>query len=389
MALRWGDYDDGDDNYDLSVPWLDDGAEDGELLETDIDLRSYAQVVAGSSLAAGLPTGLEVSAGLLSVEDGTSVSAACAGDPVGIRAVQSILMSATQTNLSHFHTAGMNISGAVRHSRPSAAEAMDSLYNKHNTSMKFDTSVSVKDIRRCIVGANLGLFVTTVGSSFTVLPARENVWYDALDSPFYDSVIRFYIDYRKMRDHGLTLKTLADKAFGDDCLWKVSPDFMGMIDVEVKGVHMSSWLSRMECRVCGTPEIISCDITSSTAVTRGTNVLVASRTPGVDRRTIVSNNVTEVEKRYGVEAAAGVLAGLVGSRIVSDFMARTGKIMPFNKRSKEVHMKGLLTSMGFERPKEDIKKAVATAAAPNDNLQVHECIMTGIDPPAGFDIITQ
>jgi hypothetical protein len=28
--------------------------------------------------------------------------------PVGIRAIQSILMSATQMNLSHFHTAGKN-----------------------------------------------------------------------------------------------------------------------------------------------------------------------------------------------------------------------------------------------------------------------------------------
>ena len=59
------------------------------------------------------------------------------------------------------------------------------------------------------------------------------------------TVIRFYINYIKMIDHGLTLTDLARESFGDDVVTNVSPDFMGMIDVEVPNEHLSQWLSRM------------------------------------------------------------------------------------------------------------------------------------------------
>lgn len=389
MKPSWADIVEGgrDELGGINLPWLDE--QDGYSSDGSEPLpMSWAQVVAGESAYTGLPgQGLD---GATLSSPGVASRAVCKpepGEPVGIRAVQSILMLATQTNLSHFHTAGMDTSNLA--TGPSAAEAMDSLYTKHNTSMKFDTSASVEDLRRSMVGANLGTFVTTLGSNSTILPERENVWYEVLGIPFNRSVLRLYINYRMMRDHGLTLDTLAREAFGNDCSWRVSPDFMGMIDVDVKDLFMFTWLSRLDLRVCGTQDVVSCNVVNgSTAITRGTNVLAASRTPGVHKRTIVSNNVTEVQKMFGIEAAAGVLTGLIGSRTVSDFMARTGKILPFNKRSKELENKGMLTSMGLERPKDDIIR-YATASAPRaKSLQVNECIMTGRDPFPGFDVIT-
>jgi hypothetical protein len=266
---------------------------------------------------------------------------------------------------------------------------MDSVYTGDNTAMTFRVgSVDVKHLRRHMVGATLGSFVLTVGSSFTLLPERENLWYEVLGKPIGDNIMRMYIDTRRMWEHGLTLDMLAQSAFGSDCSWNVSPDFMGMIDVEISGVHMSSWLSRMEVNVCGTQNIKSCDLADDVAVTRGTDMLTAARTPGVDRSTIVSNNVCEVEGALGVEAAVGVLTELVGSRTVSDFMARTGTVMPFSKRSKEIQGKGLLTSMGFERPKEDIKDAVISSTKISVHpVPVYESIMTGLDPSVGFDIV--
>jgi len=327
------------------------------------------------------------------VENGANVHP---GEPIGIRAVQSILMSATQMSLSHFHTAGMGTDGATTGAAPSAAEAMDSAYTASNTSMRFDASTDIQKVRKSIVGASLGSFVTTVGSSFTLLPEHENIWYEALGDPVPEGILRFYIDSNRMWDHGMTLRALAQRGFEDDCKWRVSPDFMGMIDVEVSGMHMSSWLSRMERLVCGTPRVLSCDVASSqpggryTAVTRGTDVLAVSRVSGVDKGTIVSNNVSEVEKAFGIEAAAGVLSELVGSHIVSDFMARTGTVLPFNKGSKEVQAKGLLTCMGFERPKDDIRRALASDDIPctEKGMQVYESIITGIDPFTGFEVIT-
>lgn len=298
------------------------------------------------------------------------------GDPVGIRAIQSILMSATQTNLSHFHTAGMENQYHV--SAPTPTEAMN--FDFSNTSMTFESSDDVYALRKQIVGADLKSFVITVGGNFTILPDRENVWYEALGRDMYGGiVIRLYIDYTKMREHGLTLEDLATKSFGSDVVTNVSPDFMGMIDVEVPNGHLSQWLSRMGSAVCGTPNIRSCDKNGTTAITKGTDVLTVSRISSVDKSTITSNNVTEVEAYFGIEAAASVLMKLTGSSIVSDFMARTGKICPFTKSSVEVINKGLLSSMGFERPKDDIRRTLIgnTSVAQSS---IYESIITGTDP---------
>ncbi len=302
------------------------------------------------------------------------------GDPVGLRAVQSILMSATQMNLSHFHTAGMSVNLSSRPA-PTAAEAMNHSYA--NTSMTFRCSLDAYELRKRLVGATFKSFLVTVGSSMTLFPDHENVWYETSGKEMHDGiVIRFYMDYVKMRDHGLTLQDLA-LTFGSNAV--TSPDFMGMIDVEVPD-YMSQWISRTGNRVCGTTNIKSCDkVDDVTAVATGTDVLAVSRTPSVDKRSVTSNNIVEVEKHFGIEAAAGVLNELISagnctaaeSRVVSDFMARTGKVLPFTKSSVEVGRKGLLTSMGFERPKEDIKKP---ATHPRAFTSVYECIMTGVDP---------
>lgn len=349
------------------------------------------------------------------------------GDPIGIKSIQSIMMSATQMNLSHFHTAGMSsgyiLGGAIA---PSAAEAMNSIYTKNNTSMKFkmhysDTLESsnsefelLRYVRKNLVGASFGHFVRKIGSNITELPERENIWYTTLKKPSdSDSevqvpgvLLRIYIDYNKMHNHGLTLENLAQKIFGSDCSWNVSPDFMGMIDISVPDTYISQWLSRLKNRVCGTSDVLSCRNTSclfpSTFFTRGTNVLAACKVPGIDKSTIELNNVISVEKNFGIEAAANILADLTGNVIVSDFMARTGRILPFSKHSSEVSNKGLLTSMGFERPKDDIQREINTRKhySPNLHLRdvksytrcsfpsVYEHIITGNDPPLGFRIVT-
>ena len=418
----------GDDNLDdIQLPWLDeDGSSDGTgdeqydaALEDKTpsarlgaqaphgsrapifgDGRSWAQVTAGDITEPAEASALEIRAKAPSdyevqgekTEDPTAIRA---GDPIGIRAVQSVLMSATQMNLSHFHTAGMDTAGAASNVMPSAAEAMDSVYTKRNTSMRFETSADITNIRRHIVGATLSSFVITIGSSFTLLPDRENIWYKALGVPMHSAVLRFYIDYKKMHNHGLTLDMLAEEAFGDDCSWRVSPDFMGMIDIETSGMHMSLWLSRMEQRVCGTPNILSCGmlpsarLRTSAVATRGTDIYAVSRIPEVDKKTIVSNNVAEVERMFGIEAAASMLNKLIGPRVVSDFMTRTGTVLPFHKRN-EIMSKGLLTCMGFERPKDDIRAAVISSSKirRTKDIQTYEAIMTGVDPFMGFDVIT-
>ncbi len=300
------------------------------------------------------------------------------GDPVGLHAVQSILMSATQKNLSHFHTAGMKTTVSARLT-PTPAEAMNAEYS-NNTSMTFQSSDDVYDLRKQLVGAKISSFMVNVGSSLTGLDDRENVWYEAADTKMYDgTVLRIYVDYNKMRDHGLTLESMAHAAFGSGT--NTSPDFMGIIDVSVPDDYISQWLAKTDNLVCGTLRIRSCDkmIDNVTAITEGTDILAVSRIRNV--KNITSNNVLEVESHFGIEAAAAVLETLTGSHVVSDFMARTGKILSFVKSSVEVRQKGMLTSMGFEKPKEDIKKKCAPTTS------VYESIMTGVDPTEMFNVI--
>jgi len=329
------------------------------------------------------------------------------GDRIGLQSAQSVMMLATQNNLSHFHTAGMvNLQYSVH--APSAAEAMDFIYNQNNTGMKFtSSSLSERQLRKYLVGANLGSFVLTVGSSFTDLPDRENIWYEALGKKIdKNTVLRIYIDYNKMYDHGLTLYDLAHESFGEDCVWHVSPDFMGMIDVVVGDTLMSQWLSRMKTKVCGKFSILSCNRTlelENCFATTGTDMLAVCRIPGVDKRTVEMNNVLQVERHLGIEAAANVLYKLIGNsapgghskgKIISDFMARTGNILPFSKRSSEIRYKGVLTSMGFERPKDDIKREITNKFKLHSDTQersaaksVYEYIMNGKDIPVGFDVV--
>lgn len=351
--------------------------------------------------------------------------------PIGIRCVQSILMSATQKSLSHFHTAGMISAGNAI--SPSAADAMNSKYTSTNTSMKFKTFQqlavtskavftsgevhtatpskevfapnNIEQIRGTIVGATLKNFIVFFKSTVMgYLPERESIWYK-VKQPSRDEMrllkenkihlLRFYIDYNKIKQYGLTLENIASKFFEQDysrdCTLYTSPDFMGMMDVWfTEPTWLPSFLSKMSKVICGTPDILSCDVLSdnTTIVTTGSNIMVLSRVPSIDKKTITSNNVRNVEQCFGIEAAASILSDITGSTIVSDFMTRTGKVLPFYKNTKETYRKGLLTSMGFERPKEDIK---LTLTKPNISTcssvrTVYESVMTGMDPEYDFEL---
>ena len=347
------------------------------------------------------------------------------GAPIGIRAIQSILMSATQTNLSHFHTAGMEDEGAGVLIAPSIADTLNCVFKSHNTSMTFMTDVHISDVRKSIVYSDFDLFVTMVRTNFTELPDRENVWYEASKTSdigsfcMYDgTILRFYVDYKRLKKFGLTLSDIGERCFGDmDCQWAVSPDFMGMIDVGFSSNYIAPMLSRLKCQVCGTKDIIACEKIDEEGhiVTTGSNIIAASKIlKGSYKATLKSNNVTDLQRRFGIEAAARMLEELIGSVIVSDFMTRTGEVVSFSKHSIEVSRKGLLTSMGFERPKEDIKRELtapsplhtrsyfratadfAKAGSFCEGLQkksrvykygVYDNIIMGTDPNKGFEIL--
>lgn len=301
-------------------------------------------------------------------------------EPIGIRSVQSILMNATQKRLSHFHTAGMDTEIETS-LRPSAADAMDSVYTMHNTSMRYKSN----NTRVNLAGKELVYFIVNIGCTITELPEREQIWYDALGKTMKDNVLRIYLDFKKLLAHNITLPEIAEKCFGDDYSWEVSPDFMGMIDIDIGSsiAHVAPCLSTINTLVCGTRKILSC----RNMTTQGSDVLTACRTADIDKSSIQSNNVLEVEKLYGIEAAASVLEDLIESHtVVSDFMTRTGRVLPFSKTT-EVYKKGLATSMGFERPRLDIKAAITEKIDYSRYTSLYENAMKGTDPHIQFSLI--
>ena len=313
-------------------------------------------------------------------------------DPIGIRETQSLLRTVTQRSLSHFHTAGMTNTSISNRQVPSIADGMESRYTSKNTSMTFHTSLETKELKKAIVGKDMLWFVRMVRGNLIELPDEENLWYEVNDQSnmFSDDnnpdevIIRFYIDYLKLIEYDLTLKALAVSCFGNAPV-TVSPDFLGMIDLKVEDGYVLRWLEQMGNTVCGTPAIVSAQIDDHVAVTGGSSILAVSRVNRVDKKTLQSNHVADVEKHLGIEAAANALYHIIDNNIVSDFMTRTGRVLPFSKYSKEINRRGILISAGLERPRNDIRAAIISKKW-DASSSVYADIMVGKSPGQLFKI---
>ena len=309
-------------------------------------------------------------------------------DPIGIRETQSLLRTVTQRSLSYFHTAGMS-GGISNRQRPSIADGMESRYTSENTSMIFKTSLSDGALKRALVGRDMRWFVQMMRGSFIELPDAENLWYDVLGEDMYSDntdeiILRFYVDYKRLLEYDFTLRELASSCFRDAHV-SVSPDFMGMIDLRVDDGYVLRWLEQMGNRVCGTSDILDVSVACHNqskiyhAISRGANMLAVSRVKGIDKTTIESNHVLDVQRNLGIEAAASVLNRVIQNNIISDFMTRTGTVLPFSKYSIEMRRKGVMTSAGLERPRDDIRAALQSNKW-DEHPSIYADIMVGKSP---------
>ena len=312
------------------------------------------------------------------------------GEPVGIRNAQSILRKATQNSLSHFHVAGME-KGNYQQNSPTIADAMDSKYSSKNTSATFSVSVGpLGRINKHLVGKKLSWFVTMIRSSITELPEHENIWYESSNQKmFSETILRLYIDYKKLLQFNLTLEDIAQTCFSD-IPFHTSPDWMGMIDLDILGNYVSLVLSKIDTVFCGSPLIFAVHAnvnidTTVNAVTSGSDIVSISQLPHVIKNTIRSNHVLDVQKNLGIEAAAYILREIIGSDVISDFMTRTGIVLPFYNSSLEVFNKGVLTAMAFERPRTHIQKFLKYSSW-DKHPSVYADIMVGNNPEKDFSI---
>jgi DNA-directed RNA polymerase subunit A" len=307
------------------------------------------------------------------------------GDPIGIQAAQRLLQSLTQSNLSSFHVAGMSSEGEIALS-PSLQNIMD-LSKTKNVSMRIKTKglEFPEGLLEKLVSRKFRDYVKKVGSSLVAMPQRENFWY-CFKYPEKDwpknhdnPIMRFYIDYELLSKDARTLEYLRQTVFKDYSSVYCSPDFLGMIDVRLSIIaDMSIVVTLLDfpLGIDGIEELIS------SGTTKGSNLGKVLSLEGVDNKLTITNDILDIQKTLGLEAARNAIFKETNNSFIADYMTRRGYLVSFTKNNPDVIAKGPLMSMAFERPKKDIKKAVHYQETDNitsvySQIMLHETPNTG------------
>jgi hypothetical protein len=279
---------------------------------------------------------------------------------VGVRAVQSILKNATQSNLSMFHNAG-NIGSDFVLPKPSIKDILECTKNTHTYSsckIKYKSNPKKDFLYRSLKDFFIG-----IEDSFWI-PREQDplaIIYDIMDiirKPF----IRLYLNPHKIITEGYTLKEIIAQSFATfECV--IFPDFTGVVDIVTTKTKFELELAGMlTVTISGHAGVIGAILEDSKFTTIKSSVHLMVNQSYIDQNTIVSNDIFEISKFFGIEAAAQVIIQLLGesedSEIIANFMTRSGKVMPLGKESIFRYKKGFITDISFERARDSIIKYI-------------------------------
>ena len=315
------------------------------------------------------------------------------GEQVGIRLAHHALSEATQSSLSAFHNAGLG-SGTTSRMSPSLQQIMDGVITNSNTSMIIKTNDRTKnaipyrtlryyvsDVTNSIVDVSLNGkdFWYIIGNKLGIYPNRNG-----------SAIFRFHVNYHKLVRDSVTLKYLADNIFKEYITF-CSPDFISIIDVHLENDAQISGMMELLDRTIGVSGISECNpVDKTTFITVGSNLSEILNMYGVDNAETASNNVYDVEKNFGIDAAREVLYDEILAKVdnvhtaalIADFMTCKGYVSAFKKDNPMLKQRGFLSSIAFERPKTDIKNVIRNKVT--DNTQsVYSQIITGQLPDIG------
>lgn len=319
------------------------------------------------------------------------------GEQIGIRLAHFALAGATQSSLSAFHNAGIGNAMTTRMS-PSLQQIMDGAIQHSNTSMVI---VAKERSVNSIVRRNFAYYVDGISNSLIDENLVGNdfwykIGYKLKIIPKYKKksnpiIFRFTLNYRKMAKDLVTLKYLVDNIFGGYVTY-YSPDFIGIVDVHlVVDSQMVGLMGILEGQI-GIDGISDSKMMENgkTFITIGSNLGKILTMFGVDNAETTSNNVYDVEKNLGIDAAREVLYDEILAKtenkntaaLISDFMTYSGNVSAFKKDNPAFKRRGFLSSIAFERPKNDIK-AIAQGKSVDEVTSVYSQIITGNLPDVG------
>jgi hypothetical protein len=309
------------------------------------------------------------------------------GEQIGIRLVHHALSEATQSSLSAFHNAGLG-SGVTTRASPSLQQIMDGAINNSNTSMIIKMDERLKD---AISHRTLRYYVDDITNSLADFSLDgKDFWYkigrDLGIIPKHNAkstIFRFHINYHKLANDFVTLKQLVE--IFDGFVAFHSPSFISVIDVHLESDAQISGMMDLLERSIGVDCIKDCTLIDDvTITTTGSNLGKVLNLHGVNNMETISNNVYDVEKNFGVDAAREVLydevlakAGNVHTAaLIADFMTCKGYVAPFKKDNPMLKARGFLSSIAFERPKNDVKSIVCNKVVDNTK-SVYSQVITG------------
>lgn len=313
---------------------------------------------------------------------------------IGIIAIQSILRKATQSNLSMFHQSG-TIEGSIL-PKPSIKDILE-MSGRNCSSTCFS---KIYKVCKMISPIDLRDFIT--GYSFNPTNEPSNVWYTFKDLDPFSFYTRIYMDPRKFCRLGITIEEIAYSIFGPSgkrCNYYVSPNFLGMIDVET---IPSKALSEQEpsedkngCYIADVLKMVSkpdlfrsgtnfsksryytskgklgisksfvrriCSETDKGLLsTIGSDILLLLLTPEIDSTTIASNDILDVSNLFGVEASRRLIEDLIDDEyasVVSSFMTRSGIVQPIKQQNLRDYDRGFIPVISFERVRDSIKAMI-------------------------------
>jgi DNA-directed RNA polymerase beta' subunit len=101
-------------------------------------------------------------------------------------------------------------------------------------------------------------------------------------------------------------------------------------------------------------------------ITTGSNLGRILNIEGVDGIETISNNAMDIERTLGLDAAREVLFQEILSKtgneetadLMADFMTCKGSVAFFKKDNPILKDRGFLSSIAFERPKQDVKRVL-------------------------------
>jgi hypothetical protein len=308
---------------------------------------------------------------------------------IGIITAQSIIKKATQSNLSMFHNAGNigNMDDFI-FPKPSITDILDLNPNMScSTEAIFTEYIYKKEFCKLYTR---DILIRIVHSKYIDENSSQNCFYDFLDKPRSETFLRFYFNIRKIVEFGYNLYEISEIIFANKNV-VLSPDFMGIIDLDLSDKKdIYSYYNTDYLLNHINSDIKNIYIISKHKVAKlytiGSNIMSMLLNKKVDNSSIISNNILDVEKRFGIEAANQLIQDLLedsSSYIISDFMTRTGDIIRFDTISLIKNNREFITSISFQHPRQNIVKYFKinkdNGFVIDNNLSIYSKIYEGLN----------